>query len=94
VSERLRVRERRAVWPLSWNLAAGELWFEVDRYEDAAAAYDRAGRADASPRALVGLARSLARLDRLEEACTAYRRATDAAKALRAQATPDLVRCP
>lgn len=94
LSERLALRNRRAAWPRSYNVMAGELWFEVDRYADAAAAYERAVRADASPLALVGLARALARLERLDEACVAYRRAGDAAPALREAAAKDLARCP
>jgi tetratricopeptide (TPR) repeat protein len=94
LSERLLARDRRAQWPLSFNLAAGELWFEVDRYADAAAAYERAVRADASPLALAGLGRSLARLDRLEDACAALRRMGDAAPLLRAAAAAALARCP
>ena len=94
LSERLLRRDRRAVWPRPFNIAAGDLWFEVDRYGDAAAAYERAVRADASAVALVSLSRALARLGRLEDACAAYRRATDVSGALRAIATPDLVRCP
>lgn len=94
LSERLLQRNRQAQWPRQFNLAAGELWFEVDRYADAVAAYERALRGDTSPLALVGLARALARLGRMEEACATYRRASDAAERLRAIATPDLVRCP
>lgn len=94
LSERLLQRNRQAQWPRPFNLAAGELWFEVDRYADAITAYERALRGDTSPIALVGLARALARLDRMEEACATYRRASDASERLRAAATPDLVRCP
>lgn len=93
VSERLRTRRRRAVWPRPFNLAAGELWFEVDRYADAVAAYERAVRADSTPIALVGLARALMRLDRADEACAVYRRAGQAAPPLRALAAADLARC-
>jgi tetratricopeptide (TPR) repeat protein len=93
LSERLALRERRALWPHSYNLVAGELWFEVDRYADAVAAYERAVRADASPVALAGVARALARLGRIDEACAAYRKVTTAAAALRALAATDLARC-
>ena len=94
LSERLLLRGRRAVWPRSFKVLAGELWFEVDRYADAAAAYERAVRADASPLAVVGLARALARLERLDEACAAFRQAGDAAPALREAAAKDLSQCP
>ena len=40
-------RARPARWPRPFNLLAGELWLEVDRYEDARAAFERAVRADA-----------------------------------------------
>jgi tetratricopeptide (TPR) repeat protein len=93
LSERLQLRGRSAEWPRTFNEAAGELWFEVDRYEEAIAAYERAARADASAAALVGWARALARAGRTEDACDVYRRVTDAAAGLRALATPDLVRC-
>jgi tetratricopeptide (TPR) repeat protein len=93
LSERLLLRDKRAMWPRSFNLVAGELWFEVDRYADAQAAYDRAVRADASPAALVGLARAHARLEQWQQACDAYKRVLDAAPALRAVATAELARC-
>jgi tetratricopeptide (TPR) repeat protein len=93
LAERLQLRGRVAIWPRSFNLLAGELWFEVDRYEDAIVAYERAVRADASAMALVGLARALVRAGRLDDACVAYARVTGAAPPLRAVAMPDLVRC-
>ena len=93
LSERLQLRGRRAVWPRSLNLLAGELWFEVDRFDDARAAYQRAVSADPSAVALVGLARALARLGQQAAACATYRRVTDAAPALHALAANDLARC-
>jgi tetratricopeptide (TPR) repeat protein len=93
LAQRMLSRNRRAVWPRSYNLVAGELWFEVDRYADAVAAYERALRADVSPMALTGLGRALARLERVDEACAAYRRVTDAASELRAEAADYLARC-
>lgn len=94
LSERLLVRKRRALWPRPLNEAAGELWFEVDRYADAALAYARALSVDPSPVARVGLARALARDGRMDEACATYRLVTGAAPALRAAAAVDLARCP
>ena len=91
--QRLQSRSVRAVWPRPYNAAAGELWFEVDRYEEARAAFDRAVQADGSAASLVGLARALARLNRLDEACAAYSRAVDASPELRAAARSDLARC-
>lgn len=93
LTERLGARGVRPVWPRSYNLLAGELWFEVDRYEEARSAYERAVRADASASALVGLARALARLGRFDEACDIARQAKDASDALRADAARDLARC-
>ena len=93
LAERLQLRGRRAVWPRPLNLLVGELWFEVDRFDDARAAYQRAVTGDASPAALVGLARALARLGQTAAACTTYRRAVDAAPALRAAAAADLGYC-
>lgn len=93
LAERLAARDRRALWPRPFNIAAGELWFEVDRFADALAAYERAVRADASPLALVGLTRSLLRLDRVTEACAAARKISGAAAALREAVANDLERC-
>jgi hypothetical protein len=63
---------------------AGDLWLQVHRYDEAAAAY-RIGRAFAgdSPRTTVGLARSLARQNQIGEACQEYRRLADQAPGLR-----------
>jgi hypothetical protein len=69
LAERLAARSLRAVWPRPFNVLAGELWFEVDRYEEARAAFERALKADGSPVAVVGLARAHARLNRKAEAC-------------------------
>jgi tetratricopeptide (TPR) repeat protein len=93
LAERLQVRERRALWPRPFNIVAGELWFEVDRYADAEAAYERAVRGDASPLALVGLARALARQNRWDEACAAYGRVSAASATLRSMAEKDLAPC-
>jgi tetratricopeptide (TPR) repeat protein len=91
--QRLEQRSARAVWPRTYNLVAGELWFEVDRYEDARVAYTRAVQADASAAALVGLARAEARLGLVEQSCATYKRAKGVAPALRALAARDLARC-
>jgi len=93
LAERLMTRGRRAVWPRLFNLVAGELWFEVDRFDDARAAFERAVRADASGVALVGLARALSRLGRQDEACAVYRRVHDASSSLRERAKSDLAPC-
>ena len=69
---------------ISAHEIAGELWLQVHRYDEAAAAY-RIGRGFAgdSPRTTVGLARSLARQNQIGDACPEYRRLADQAGALR-----------
>lgn len=60
------------LWPLPIDEAEGELWFEVDRFADAVAAFRRAvtgGRR----RAHFGLARSAAALGDAQTACDSYR---------------------
>jgi hypothetical protein len=94
LAERLSARDRRAVWPQPFNIVAGELWFEVDRYADALTAYERAVSADASPVARAGMARALARLNRVQEACAVLQRLGDAASPLRADIDKELARCP
>jgi tetratricopeptide (TPR) repeat protein len=91
--QRLESRSVRALWPRPYNAAAGELWFEVDRYDEARAAFERAVQSDGAAVALVGLARSLARANRFEEACATFKRAVDASPELRASAKNDLARC-
>ena len=93
LAERLQLRDRRANWPLPFNLVAGDLWFEVDRYDEARAAYERAAQADPSAIALIGLARTQARLGRVDAACDTYARVKNAASGLRAAAAKDLSRC-
>jgi hypothetical protein len=94
LTERLAARSRRALWPRPFNLLAGELWLEVDRYEDARVAYERAVTDRATPLALSGLARALARLARHPEACQAYGRIRDDAGPLRDEVRAYLARCP
>jgi len=93
LSERLVARGRRAIWPRSFNLLAGELWLEVDRFDEARAAYERAVVAEPSDVALVGLARAQARLGLLEAACVTYKRASKATTELRKTAAGDLAHC-
>jgi tetratricopeptide (TPR) repeat protein len=73
LTERLSTRGRRALWPLPYNLVAGELWYEVDRYEEAANAFERAARGGGSALAWAGLARASVRLGNRAGACRAYR---------------------
>jgi tetratricopeptide (TPR) repeat protein len=91
--QRLEQRSVRARWPQPFNLLAGELWFEVDRYEEARASYERAVQSDASPAALVGLARAQARLGRYDLACATYKRVREVGATLRETAKDDLARC-
>lgn len=93
LTERLAVRGRRALWPHPFNVLAGELWLEVDRYEDARLAFNRAVKDQASPLALVGLARTLARLERHAEACETFVRVRDDPGPLRNQARAYLTSC-
>lgn len=67
---RLALVGERARWPLPPDLAAGDLWFEVDRHADAQAAYTRAS---ASGRSRLGLARAAERSADKATACRAYR---------------------
>lgn len=67
---RLALVDERARWPLPPDLVAGELWFEVDRYADAVAAF---ARASASGRSRLGLARAAERTGDTTTACRAYR---------------------
>jgi tetratricopeptide (TPR) repeat protein len=94
LAERLAARGRRATWPRPFNLLAGELWLEVDRYEEARAAFERAARDEPSPLALIGLGRSLALLDRYDDACKTLRRVRGAAHQLAEELSLLLAGCP
>ena len=65
-----------AGWPLPIDELEGELWFEVDRFNEAHDAYLRAIAKAGSPHAWIGLARSNDRLGNTLAACDAYRRAS------------------
>lgn len=73
LSERLETSAYPAVWPLPFHRAAGELWFEVDDFEEALKAFERAVARQPDAASWRGLARSAARLDNRERACEAYR---------------------
>ena len=63
---------------------AGDLWLQVHRFDEAAAAYRVArGYAADSPRVTAGLARALARQNLVPQACEEYRRLTAQAGAVR-----------
>ena len=70
---------------------AGDLWLQVHRFDEAAAAYRVArGYAADSPRVTAGLARALARQNQVPQACEEYRRLTAQAGALRPSMTEEL----
>jgi hypothetical protein len=55
--------------------AAGDLWLQVHRYDDARRAYEKATeRIGVTPRITLGLARVAARVDAVATACTQYRK--------------------
>jgi hypothetical protein len=57
--------------------AAGDLWLQVHRHDDARRAYARAmERVGATPRVVLGMARVAARVDAVATACTQYRTLT------------------
>jgi tetratricopeptide (TPR) repeat protein len=94
LAERLAARGRRGLWPRPFNLLAGELWLEVDRYDEARDAYERAVRDDPSPLALVGLGRTLTRLQRHDEACKAFRSVRGATQQLQKDLSVLVAGCP
>lgn len=79
-ARRALVKER-ARWPLSIDLAEGELWSGVDDYELAEASYTRALAERDSALGWRGLARARDRRGNRTGACAAYRRALDLASA-------------
>ena len=93
LTERLAARQRRAVWPRPFNVLAGELWLEVDRFEEARAAFERAVAADATPIAITGLARTLQRLGRRDEACRTFARLPSDSVSLRESYRQDFAGC-
>ena len=61
-----------AEWPLPIDELEGELWLEVDRFEEAKAAYERAVNKRPTPNAWIGLARVADKLGDRVTACSAY----------------------
>jgi hypothetical protein len=60
---------------VSAHEAAGDLWLQVHRYDDARLAYTKAAtRVGVTPRVTLGLARVAARLDAISTACAQYQR--------------------
>jgi tetratricopeptide (TPR) repeat protein len=78
LAERVARRGGRMIWPRPINLLAGELWLEVDRYDEAHQAFLRAVSVDPTPRALVGLSEALLKLERRAEACETLTRVKNA----------------
>ena len=65
-----------AEWPLAIDELEGELWLEVDRFEEARAAYQQAVNKRPTPNAWIGLARSADKLGDTVTACLAYSKAS------------------
>lgn len=84
-------------WPLPIDWAEGELWYQVDDFERAEAAFMRVLADGESPAAWRGLARARDRRGNRRGACEAYRRvldrATDLGPALAAEARGYLRMC-
>lgn len=76
LSGQIAIGAAPAQWPLPIDELAGELWFEVDRFEEARDAYRRATELKATPNAWIGLARSSDRLGDRVTACRAYTNAS------------------
>jgi len=72
-SARLRLAGAPPRWPLTVDLAEGELWRGVHDYELAEAGFERAIAAGESPVAWRGLARTRDRRGNVTGACDAYR---------------------
>jgi len=75
LSRQMELAGTTAQYPLAIDELEGELWFEVDRYDDAKAAYTRAVAAKPTVNALIGLARVNDKLGDVIGACAAYTRA-------------------
>ncbi len=74
LSEQLALAGATPHWPLPIDAVEGELWLEVDRYQEARAAFERAAPTGI---VLIGLARTRTRLNDHAGACRAYRQAVD-----------------
>ncbi len=85
LSVRLTLAGSAPAWPLTIDLAEGELWHGVDDYELAEAAFLKATAAHDSPAAWRGLARARDRRANKRGACEAYRQVQ---RLLPADATP------
>jgi hypothetical protein len=77
LSDRLTLAQATPEWPLPIDAIEGDLWLEVDRYDEARAAFERARATSPTGFVLVGLARTKARLGDERGACDTYREAMD-----------------
>ena len=95
LSAQMALTGASARWPLPIDELEGELWFEVDRFPESRAAYQRATKTTASPRAWLGLARANARLDDIVAACAAYQAisAADVSESEKIEIAAYLLRC-
>ena len=73
VSRQMGLTGGAARWPLPIDELAGELWFEVDRFESARDAFRTATQVSRGTRGWLGLARANVRLGDKTAACAAYR---------------------
>lgn len=76
LSKQMALAGTPARFPLPIDELAGELWLEVDRFEESRDAYRRATENAPTPNAWVGLARASDKLGDLVAACAAYTRVT------------------
>jgi hypothetical protein len=74
LSKQMALAGTPARFPLPIDELAGELWLEVDRFEESRDAYRRATENAPTPNAWVGLARASDKLGDLVAACAAYTR--------------------
>jgi hypothetical protein len=74
-------------WPQWIDMLDGALWLEVDRFAEAAEAYERVASTEGTVAAWLGVARARTRLGRREGACVAWKAAVDRGKA-RGASTP------
>ena len=79
LSNQLGMAGTPAEWPLPIDELEGELWLEVDRFDEARAFYQRAVDKRPTPNAWIGLARSADKLGDKVTACLAYSKAGSAA---------------
>jgi len=72
LSQQMAVAGSPARWPLPIDELEGELWFEVDSFPEARAAFERATKSAPTPNAWIGLARSADKVGDPVTACHAY----------------------